>query len=90
MEAEKKTGTMEDLKKDMEECGFYPDNPQPPLEAVMADARMKIDNALQSILAESKLPLFLFDYLITSVQCDIRKADLDTIRIANMSQSTQS
>lgn len=74
---EKRAGTIEDLKRDIENSGFHPD---PPLEAVMAQARMQIDDALAKILAESKLPLFLFDYLISSVQNDIRKADLDIIR----------
>lgn len=75
-----KSGTLEELKKDMEQCGFHPD-PACSLEAGMAKARMQIDIALAQILQESGLPLFLFDYLVTSVQSDIRKADLDTIRM---------
>lgn len=78
-----KTGTLEELKADMEQCGFYPDTP--PLESTMALARIKIDNALRGILTESNLPLYLFDYLITSVQADIRKADLDTERAKYLS-----
>lgn len=73
---EERSGTLEDLQRDIENSG-----PQPPLETILADTRMKIDEALSSILAESKLPLFLFDYLITSVQNDMRKADLDMIRM---------
>ena len=75
---EKRTGTLEDLKRDIENCGFHP---APPLETVVARTRMQIDDALTKILAESGLPLFLFDYLITSVQNDIRKADLDMMRV---------
>lgn len=75
---EKRTGTIEDLKRDIENSGFHE---QPPLETVVARTRMQIDDALTKILAESGLPLFLFDYLITSVQNDIRKADLDMMRV---------
>lgn len=76
---EERSGTLEDLQRDIENSG-----PQPPLETTLADARMKIDEALSSILAESKLPLFLFDYLISSVQNDMRKADLDMIRMGTV------
>lgn len=76
---EERSGTLEDLQRDIENSG-----PQPPLETILADTRMKIDEALSSILAESKLPLFLFDYLISSVQNDMRKADLDMIRMGTV------
>ena len=76
---EERSGTLEDLQRDIENSGF-----QPPLETVLAETRMKIDDALSGILAESKLPLFLFDYLITSVQNDMRKADLDMIRMGTV------
>lgn len=75
-----KSGTLEDLQEDMKQCGFHSDDTQPSLDCVMASARIDIDNALREILAKSELPLFLFDYLVTSVQADIRKADLDAIR----------
>lgn len=96
-----KHGTVEELKKDMESCGFRndpsvanlvgvsPDADAIPatltldtalMENVMASTRMKIDNAMQTILQESGLPLYLFDYLVTSVQADIRKADMDLLR----------
>lgn len=81
---EEKSGTLEELQADMKQCGFHPDETESQLEGLMALTRMKIDNALQEILAESNLPLFLFDYLITSVQSDIRKADLDTTRVSRM------
>lgn len=84
MVSEEKTGTIEELQADMKQCGFHPDEAESQLEGLMALTRMKIDNALQEILAESNLPLFLFDYLITSVQSDIRKADLDTTRVSRM------
>lgn len=74
-----KTGTVEELQKDLAECGFHP---QKPLDVAMAEARAQIDNALQGILQGSGLPLYLFDYLVTSVLADIRKADLDTMRMA--------
>ena len=73
---EERSGTLEDLQRDIANSG-----PQPLLETVLAETRMKIDDALSSILAESKLPLFLFDYLITSVQNDMRMADLNMIRM---------
>lgn len=76
---EEKSGTLEELQEDMKQCGFHEE--KPPLESTMALARIKIDDALRGILAESDLPLYLFDYLITSVQSDIRKADLDTERV---------
>ena len=75
-------GTFEDFKKDMEQCGFHStaDEVEIPLESALAKTRIAIDNAMQKILVESQLPIFLFDYLVTSVLCDIRKADLDTLR----------
>lgn len=78
---ETKTGTIEDFQKDLDSCGFYPE-PELPLDAQMAATRIRLDEAIQQILAESGLPLFLFDYLIASVQNDIRKADADMIRAA--------
>lgn len=76
-----KTGTLEELKKDIENSGIHLDpDPQPPLEVILAQTRMRIDEALTKILTEAGIPLFLFDYLISSVQNDIRKADLDLIR----------
>lgn len=81
---EKRAGTIEDLKHDIENSGFHP---EPPLEIVMAKTRMQIDDALTKILQESRLPLFLYDYLITSVQNDIRKADLDMLRVGKEGES---
>lgn len=78
---ETKTGTLEELQKDLDACGFYPEpEPERTLDSIMSATRIKLDNAIQSILMESGLPLYLFDLLITSVQNDIRKADLDMIR----------
>jgi len=73
-ESIEKTGTKEEFLEDMKNCGFHQ---EPTTAQKMAYARMKIDDALQSILAESGLDLYLFDCLITSVQNDIRKAALD-------------
>ena len=78
---EKKSGSLQELQQDIDQCGLHPDTGQQPLEAAMAAARMKVDDALQGILQESHLPLYIFDYLVTSVLCDIRKADLDTLRL---------
>ena len=73
-----KTASMEEFERDLKECGLHP---LPPLEVVMAETRMQIDEALSNILERSGLPLYLFDYLLTSVQNDMRKADLDTMRM---------
>lgn len=51
------------------------------LETLMACTRNDVDNCLQKILERSRLPLFLFDYVVMSVVADIRKADMDTLRI---------
>lgn len=83
--AEQKTGTIEEFEEDVKKCGFYPDNSlYAPLEASIAMARHKVDIALQQILSESGLPLSLFDLVIDSVQNDIRKADLDVMRMGTM------
>ena len=80
MNTEHKTGTTEEFMEDAKNCGFHP--VEPSLEAILATARMEIDNSMQDILARSKLPLYLFDYLVMSVLADIRKADLDMIRMS--------
>lgn len=78
---ETKTGTIEEFQKDLDTCGFYPESePEQTLDNIMSATRIKLDNVIQSILMESGLPLYLFDLLITSVQNDIRKADLDMMR----------
>ncbi len=80
--AEQKTGTIEEFEEDVKKCGFYPDNSlYAPLEASISMTRHKVDTALQQILAESGLPLSLFDLIIDSVQKDIRKADIDVMRM---------
>lgn len=64
-----------------------------PLEFALAKVRNDVDTALQTILEQSQLPLFLFDYVITSVLADIRKADADTTRMTyggpHVSQDTE-
>lgn len=83
---EQKSGTVEEFEADVKKCGFYPDNSlYASLEASIAMTRHKVDTAMQQILAESGLPLSLFDMVIDSVQNDIRKADLDVIRMNMMS-----
>jgi hypothetical protein len=79
MNEQRKTGTAEEFAEDVKKCGFHP--VEPSLEAILATARMEIDNSMQDILTRSKLPLYLFDYLVMSVLADIRKADLDAIRM---------
>ena len=79
MSEQQKKGTTEELMEDIKNCGFH--SVEPSLEAILATARMEIDNSMQDILTRSKLPLYLFDYLVMSVLADIRKADLDTIRM---------
>lgn len=88
METIHKSGTLEELQKDMAECGFHPDEIQNtvPLEMMMAKAKIQLDSAVQQILQESGLPLYLFDYLIASVQADIRKADNDLLRVKNVGE----
>ncbi len=82
---EQKSGTIEEFNEDVKKCGFYPDNSlYAPLEASIAMTRHKVDTALQQILAESGLPLSLFDMIIDSVQNDIRKADIDVMRMNMM------
>jgi hypothetical protein len=81
---EQKTGTVEEFMDDLKNCGFH-ETAEPSLESIMAVARAEIDTAMQDILARSKLPLYLFDYLIISVLADIRKADIDSVRINKMS-----
>ena len=85
---QEKHGTLEELKEDIKNSGFHQDV-QPALETVLAQTRMQIDNALTDILSKSGLPLFLFDYLISSVQNDIRKADLDMIRAGIMTEKSE-
>lgn len=51
------------------------------LEVLMAKVRADVDGCLEKILSESNLPLFLFDYVVTSVLADIRKADVDMLRM---------
>ena len=83
---EQKTGTIEEFEEDVKKCGFYPDNSiYAPLESSIAATRHKVDTAMQQILAESGLPLSLFDLIIDSVQKDIRKADIDILRMNMMS-----
>ena len=74
-----KHGTPEDLQKDLAECGFHEDK-QRPLETVMAETRIRLDQELQKILAESGLPIYLFTYLLTDIENDMRKADMDVMR----------
>ena len=90
MEAKKefKTGTIEELNEDLKTCGFKEEPIAPVqinLEGAMAIARTKLDTAVRNILSESGLSLSLFDYVATSVLADIRKADIDTLRINNLS-----
>lgn len=81
---EEKTGTVQELLEDVKECGFHPTE-EPPLEVRLTQARLQIDEAFQQILQQSGLPLVLFDYAVTSVLADIRKADADTLRLHNHS-----
>lgn len=87
-EVEHKTGTMQELMEDVKQCGFYPDKPtdesEVRLDITMAKTKLQVDEAMQNILASSGLPLYLFDYIVTSVLSDIRKADLDTIRTTHI------
>lgn len=79
---EYKSGTEEELKKDLESCGFYQqDASEVSLEVALALTRTKLDTVIRNVLAESGLSLSLFDYVLTSVLADIRKADADTIRM---------
>lgn len=87
---EEKHGTLEELKEDIKNCGFHADSDmQVSLETLLAQTRIQIDTALTEILQKSGLPLFLFDYLISSVQNDIRKADLDVIRAGIMNNTSE-
>lgn len=82
---EHKNGDMEELIEDLQDSGtFHSEEGTVPLETAIAKVRIDVDNALQQILAESQIPLFLFDYIVTSVLADIRKADLDMIRAGIM------
>ena len=87
IKTEQKTGTFEDLQKDLDDCGFKesPIQLEANVESVMAIARMKLDTAVRNILNESGLSLSLFDYVIMSVIADIRKADADNMAINTMS-----
>lgn len=79
---EYKSGTEEELQKDLESCGVYKyDASEVSLEVALALTRTKLDTTIRSILVESGLSLSLFDYVLTSVLADIRKADADTIRM---------
>ena len=88
VESIKKTGDIEELKKDLEKCGFYPDpeceevarQVTMPLDAKLAVTRVRLDEAIREILEQSGLPLHLFDLLLDSIQSDIRKADADATR----------
>lgn len=79
---EEKTGTIQEFIEDTKECGFHPTE-ELPLEVRLTQARLQIDEAFQKILTDSKLPLSIFDYVVTSVLADIRKADADTLRLNN-------
>lgn len=79
---EEKTGTIQEFIEDAKNCGFHPTE-ELPLEVRLTRARLQIDEAFQKILTDSKLPLSVFDYVVTSVLADIRKADADTIRLSN-------
>lgn len=82
---EQKTGTAEELLKDLKENGKVTiATGSIPLDRVLAKVRIDVDNALQQLLEQSQLPLFLFDYVVTSVLADIRKADLDVLRTQNL------
>ena len=89
MGAEEKSGTLEELQEDMKQCGFHtvedtdPSIGELPLDVRITQARLQIDDIFQKILTDSKLPLYLFDYIVTSVLADIRKADADTLRLDN-------
>lgn len=84
---EVKEGTVKELAEDIKACGFYPEEPaetkteaEIPIEQAIAKTKLELDASIQEILSHSGLPLYLFDYLITSVLADIRKADLDILR----------
>ena len=82
MDTAKKVKVFNSLEEAQQNCGFEAAEPQTrSLESILALTRLKLDNAIQAILAESGLPLYLFDYLISSVQNDIRKADADVLRM---------
>ena len=82
MGTEEKSGTLEELQEDMKQCGFHTVE-ELPLDVRITQARLQIDDTFQKILMDSKLPLYLFDYIVTSVLADIRKADADTLRLDN-------
>ena len=84
---EVKEGTVKELAEDIKACGFYPEEPaktksdaEIPIEQAIAKTKLELDASIQEILSHSGLPLYLFDYLVTSVLADIRKADLDILR----------
>jgi hypothetical protein len=87
---EVKEGTVKELAEDIKACGFYPGEQlkpvedktesEIPIEQAIAKTKLELDASIQEILSHSGLPLYLFDYLITSVLADIRKADLDILR----------
>ena len=80
---EEKSGTLEELQKDMKQCGFHNTAEDVPLEIKITQTRVQVDNLFQQILVETGLPLYLFDYVVTNVLADIRKADADTTRLSN-------
>lgn len=80
---EEKSGTLEELQEDMKQCGFHNTAEDVPLEIKITQARVQVDNLFQQILVETGLPLYLFDYVVTNVLADIRKADADTTRLSN-------
>lgn len=80
-----KSGTIEDLQKDMEESRLEP-FPMVPLEIAMAVTREKLDTSIREILEQSGLSIYLFDYCLQSVMADVRKADQDQIRLQSLPQ----
>ena len=86
MEAQKeiKHGTEEELRRDLDSCGFREFATPMDVETAMALTRTKLDTTIRKIIGESGLSLSLFDYVLTSVLSDIRKADADTQRINSL------
>lgn len=80
MEVEKieREGTKEELEKDLESSGFHEE--REPLEVTLARTRLQLDDAVQHILADSGLPIYLFIFLMKDIENDMREADMNVVR----------
>lgn len=74
-----KTGTKEELEKDLAESVFHEEK-RDPLEVTMARTRLQLDGTIQQILADSGLPIYLFLFLMKDIENDMREADMHVFR----------